>query len=95
MAVGVTASLVPPLLSLTPLGARFSITSRVSVADLAAADGAFIFCYSLGMLVGPVALGETMGRLPLTGFPLVPGAVFAFYVAFAIGSIAASRRHGA
>jgi len=68
------------------------LASRVRVADLAGANAAFIFAYSLGMLVGPLGLGETMGRLPLTGFPLYLGTIFALYTAFTLWRIAGARR---
>ncbi len=37
--------------------------SRLGGADLAAANAAFIFCYSLGMLVGPQTLGTRDGSV--------------------------------
>jgi MFS family permease len=68
------------------------LASRVRAADLAGANAAFIFAYSLGMLVGPLGLGETMGHLPLTGFPLYLGTIFALYTAFTLWRIARAPR---
>lgn len=57
------------------------LASRFSGSDLAGANAAFIFCYALGMLVGPIITGDAMARAPTFGFPLVLGAAFAIYVA--------------
>jgi MFS family permease len=57
------------------------LAARFSGADLASANAAFVFCYALGMLVGPLAVGDAMARAPLFGFPLVLGAAFAVYSA--------------
>ncbi len=46
------------------LGARFSNL------DLVVANAAFIFCYALGMLVGPAVTGVIMDYLTIMGFPL-------------------------
>ena len=46
---------------------------------LASANAAFIFCYALGMLIGPGAVGESMTRQPVAGFPLVLGLAFFIY----------------
>jgi MFS family permease len=55
------------------------LASRFSTADLVGANAAFVFCYALGMLVGPLAIGDAMDRAPTTGFPLVLGTVFVLY----------------
>lgn len=55
------------------------LASRFSAADLVGANAAFVFCYALGMLVGPLAIGDAMARAPTFGFPLVLGVVFALY----------------
>ncbi len=57
------------------------LASRFSGADLAGANAAFIFCYALGMLAGPLAIGDAMSRAPIAGLPLVMSAVFAAYAA--------------
>jgi hypothetical protein len=55
------------------------LASRFSGADLAGANAAFIFCYALGMLAGPLAIGDAMSRAPVAGLPLVMSTVFAGY----------------
>ncbi|RIY03704.1 MFS transporter [Aureimonas flava] len=58
--------------------------SRLRGADLAAANAAFIFCYSLGMLVGPQGLGVSMDFFGPNGFAYALAAFFAAYL-MAIG----------
>ena len=41
------------------------LASRYSGADLAGANAAFVFCYALGMLTGPLMIGDAMARAPL------------------------------
>jgi MFS family permease len=55
------------------------LASRFSAADLVGANAAFVFCYALGMLVGPLTIGDAMDRAPTIGFPLVLGTVFFLY----------------
>jgi len=55
--------------------------SRFAGADLASANAALVFCYALGMLLGPAAVGDAMTRAPVSGLPLVIGVVFALYSA--------------
>jgi MFS family permease len=55
------------------------LASRFSGGDLAGATAAFVFCYALGMLVGPAAIGDAMARAPTFGFPSVLGGAFAVY----------------
>jgi hypothetical protein len=38
-----------------------------------------VFCYALGMLTGPVVVGDAMVRAPTAGLPLVLGVIFAVY----------------
>ncbi len=57
------------------------LASRFTGANLASANAAFIFCYALGMLVGPVVTGDAMTRAPTLGLPLVLGTAFALYAA--------------
>ena len=68
------------------------LASRFSGADLASANAAFIFCYALGMLAGPVAVGDAMARAPTFGFPLVIGSAFTIYAAVVVTRILAARR---
>lgn len=55
------------------------LASRFSGADLASANAALVFCYALGMLIGPVVVGDAMARAPVGGLPLVLGLVFVAY----------------
>jgi MFS family permease len=55
------------------------LASRFSGTDLANANAALVFCYALGMLIGPAVVGDAMTRAPVGGFPLVIGTVFAVY----------------
>jgi MFS family permease len=55
------------------------LASRFSGGDLAGANAAFVFCYALGMLVGPLAIGDAMERAPVAGLPLLLGSAFAVY----------------
>lgn len=55
------------------------LASRFSGAELAGANSAFVFCYALGMLVGPLTIGDAMERAPVAGLPIVLGAAFAIY----------------
>jgi MFS family permease len=55
------------------------LASRFSGAELAGANAALVFCYALGMLIGPVIVGDAMARAPVGGLPLVLGLTFAGY----------------
>jgi MFS family permease len=55
------------------------LASRFSGGDLASANAAFIFCYALGMLIGPAAVGDAMTRAPVLGLPVALGAAFGLY----------------
>lgn len=55
------------------------LASRFRGADLASANAAFIFCYALGMLIGPAIAGDAMARAPAYGLPLTLGSAFAVY----------------
>ena len=67
------------------------LASRFSGSALASANAAFIFCYATGMLIGPLAVGDSLVRWPIAGFPLVLGIVFGAYVLVAAWRIAVSR----
>lgn len=68
------------------------LASRFSGGDLAGANAAFVFCYALGMLVGPIAIGDAMARAPVFGLPLVLGGAFALYSLIVGLRIALARR---
>lgn len=56
--------------------------------ELAAANSAFIFCYGIGMLVGPTILGQAMDFYNPFGFSAAMAGFFGSYVFFvAIGSL--------
>lgn len=78
-ALGLWGGLVAGLyaVGLTHLGARLSGN------DLASANAAFIFMYSLGMLVGPAATGAGMDALGPQGLVVVPALILAGYAFFA------------
>jgi MFS family permease len=54
--------------------------SRLSGRDLASANAAFVFCYGLGMLVGPQAIGIGMDRLGPNGFAHTLAVFFVLYI---------------
>lgn len=56
--------------------------SRLSGADLASANAAFIFCYSIGMLVGPQWIGGAMDIFGSSGFAWSIASMFAAYFVF-------------
>jgi len=63
------------------------LAARLPASELAGANGAFLFAYSLGMLVGPAAVGEAMTHRPEIGLPLALAALFALYSALALGRL--------
>ncbi|GGD88272.1 ABC transporter permease [Aureimonas endophytica] len=62
--------------------------SKLSGADLASANAAFIFCYALGMLVGPQGIGASLDLLGLNGFSYALAVFFAFYIMLTLGRLA-------
>jgi len=58
--------------------------SRLSGSDLAAANAAFIFCYSAGMLVGPQMIGTAMDLFGPNGFAWSLALFFAIYLVLAV-----------
>ena len=60
------------------------LSAKLSGRQLASANAAFVFCYALGMLVGPQAIGIGMDSVGGNGFPLVLGIFFALYSLLAI-----------
>ncbi|MCZ2328294.1 MFS transporter [Bartonella sp. F02] len=69
---GVSAGLYT--IGLAQLGAR--LTGN----ELAAANSAFIFCYGIGMLVGPTIIGQAMDFFQPFGFSLTMACFFGVYV---------------
>ncbi len=58
--------------------------ARLSGADLAAANAAFIFCYAVGTVVGPQGIGAAMDVAGNDGFAWALAAFFGFYVIVAL-----------
>ncbi|PYE89696.1 MFS transporter [Phyllobacterium leguminum] len=54
--------------------------SKLTGRELAAANSAFVFCYALGMLAGPQAVGIGMDAMGPKGFAVVLGIFFALYM---------------
>ncbi|MCV0397018.1 MAG: MFS transporter [Rhizobiaceae bacterium] len=57
--------------------------SRLSGRELASANAAFVFCYGLGMLAGPQAIGLGMDAVGPHGFAWSLGLFFAAYIVLA------------
>jgi MFS family permease len=68
--------------------------SKLSGRELASANAAFIFCYAIGMLVGPQAIGFGMDLAGPQGFAGVLAGFFAGYLLLAISRIAFSNKRG-
>lgn len=58
--------------------------SELTGRELASANAAFVFCYAMGMLVGPQAVGIGMDAMGPKGFPTVLGLFFAAYAVIAV-----------
>ena len=61
--------------------------SRLSGADLAMANAAFVFCYGIGMLVGPQVIGLGMDAFGPHGFAWSLAAFFALYIALLLSRL--------
>lgn len=59
--------------------------SRLVGADLAAANAAFIFCYAVGTVVGPQAIGAAMDVAGNDGFAWAIVAFFGLYAVLSLG----------
>ena len=79
-ALGLWGGLVAGLyaVGLTHLGAR------LTGSDLASANAAFIFMYSVGMLAGPAMTGVGMDALGPQGLVVVPALILVGYAVFAV-----------
>lgn len=64
------------------------LAAKLSGQDLATANAAFVFCYSLGMLVGPQVIGIGMDLAGPEGFAWTVASFFLAYVTFAVVRIA-------
>ena len=58
--------------------------SRLSGRDLASANAAFVFCYGVGMVLGPQAIGIGMDLFGPDGFGWSLALFFALYIALAV-----------
>ncbi len=58
--------------------------SRLSGADLAAANAAFIFCYAVGTVAGPQGIGAAIDIAGNDGFAWALAGFFGFYVLVSI-----------
>ena len=63
--------------------------SKLSGRDLASANAAFVFCYGIGMLVGPQAIGIGMDIAGPNGFAWTLALFFAAYLALAAARLVA------
>ena len=76
---GVSAGLYT--IGLAQLGAR------LKGFELAAANSAFIFCYGIGMLVGPTAIGKAMDLFPPFGFSNTMATFFGLYIILVVSRV--------
>ncbi len=63
--------------------------SQLSGRDLASANAAFVFCYGLGMILGPQAIGISMDMFGVHGFGWALAVFFGGYMVLSLGRIAA------
>ena len=54
--------------------------TRLTGADLAAANAAFVFCYAIGMVLGPPTIGTAMDLVNPSGFAWAVAFFFGLYV---------------
>ncbi|KKX34260.1 MFS transporter [Rhizobium sp. LC145] len=59
--------------------------SRLTGPDLVAANAAFIFCYAVGTVAGPQAIGAAIDVTGKDGFAWTLAAFFGFYVLVSVG----------
>lgn len=68
--------------------------SRLVGADLAAANAAFIFCYAVGTVVGPQAIGAAIDVSGNDGFAWAIAAFFGFYLVLSLGRMVFRPKRG-
>nr|CAD6418223.1 MFS transporter [Rhizobium sp. Q54] len=61
--------------------------SRLTGADLAAANAAFVFCYAVGTVAGPQAIGAAIDITGNHGFAWALAAFFGVYVVLSLGRL--------
>ena len=64
--------------------------SRLSGHELASANAAFVFCYGLGMVLGPQAIGVGMDLFGNHGFGWAIALFFVFYIVLAVARLGSS-----
>jgi MFS family permease len=67
------------------------LSTSVRPADLAQANAAVVFCYGIGMFVGPQLIGGAMDTFGTNGFALALGSFFVFYIIVSLSSLAFRR----
>ena len=60
------------------------VCARLNGADLAAANAAFVFCYAVGTVAGPQAIGASMDVTGNNGFAWSIVFFFGLYVALSL-----------
>jgi len=60
---------------------------RLRGSDLAAANAAFIFCYAIGTIAGPLVIGTSIDIAGGNGFAYAIAAFFALYVLLSLGRL--------
>jgi MFS family permease len=66
--------------------------TRLHGNELASANAAFVFCYGLGMLIGPQFIGIGMDRFGPNGFTYVLALFFLAYIALSLSRFAINPR---
>jgi len=66
--------------------------SRLSGQDLASANAAFVFCYGVGMVIGPQAIGISMDFFGPSGFAWALALFFALYLLLAAARLIAAPK---
>ncbi len=61
--------------------------ARLHGGELASANAAFIFCYSIGMMIGPQVLGSSISAMGPHGFAYGLAFFFLIYIALSMGRI--------
>lgn len=68
--------------------------TRLSGQDLASANAAFVFCYGIGMVLGPQTIGIGMDMFGASGFAWSLALFFAVYVALVASRLLVSANKG-
>lgn len=68
--------------------------SRLTGSDLAAANAAFVFCYAVGTVAGPQAIGVAIDISGNDGFAWAIAGFFALYVLLSIGRLLFRPKEG-